>query len=436
MRRLPPRPQRISASDAGVRRAGRWAAGICAAALALALAAALGLAPPAPARAQSAREPTAADRDAARRLVELGNQKIALKDYEGALKDYAGADAIMGVPTTGMKVVDALVALARLVEAHEVLLRVARHPKTPEEPAPFTAARDRAAQLVAELEERIPTVSLAFVTAAGPLPPDTALAVEIDGQPVPRAALALSRKVNPGKHAIAASAPGYRPAMQSFEVAERDRRSLEVVLDPLQAVLVPADAGVEAAPGGEPSDAGVPDADADAGELDAGDTTPVVPPAPDAGEWEEAAVPPAPPPVAPRPAVAPASAGHELLTSTREERWASAAPFVHVGLGTALVGVVTGAVTGGLSLWYANQARDLCPTETTCSAAAQPHIDKGTALAHASTAGFAVGGLGLAIGLGALFYYAAGDAPEPPVPKAARVRAVLGPGGVGVAAQF
>src|SRR5436190_23509399 len=52
-------------------------------------------------------EPSAADKETARSLMDEGDRKFAAKDYKGALDAYQGAHAIMGVPTTGLEVAKA-----------------------------------------------------------------------------------------------------------------------------------------------------------------------------------------------------------------------------------------------------------------------------------------------------------------------------------------
>ena len=67
-------------------------------ALLVAVAIALSLASPA------AAEPTSAQKETARNLMQIGDGRYASGDYEAALRAYQGADEIMGVPTTALAV--------------------------------------------------------------------------------------------------------------------------------------------------------------------------------------------------------------------------------------------------------------------------------------------------------------------------------------------
>src|SRR5262245_53464167 len=73
--------------------------------------------------------PSAQDRERARTFMDLGDDKAAAGDLEGALKAYQAADGIMGVPTTGLEVGRALEKLGRLIEARDAFVRVARFPR-------------------------------------------------------------------------------------------------------------------------------------------------------------------------------------------------------------------------------------------------------------------------------------------------------------------
>src|SRR5262245_59359639 len=106
-------------------------------------------------------QPTAAERDSARNLMEQGDTKRDKGDLQGALKAFEAADAIMRVPTTGLEVARVQVELGKLVEARETLGRLLRIPIRPNEPAPFLGARRAAEQLANELSARIPTMTVA-----------------------------------------------------------------------------------------------------------------------------------------------------------------------------------------------------------------------------------------------------------------------------------
>src|SRR5262249_29380095 len=107
-----------------------------------------------------AAEPTAADKETARKFMAEAREKRAANDHKGALQAFQAADAIMHVPTTGLEVARTHAALGQLVEARENALRVARSTPEPDEPAPFKRAREEATQLVDDLGKRIPTITV------------------------------------------------------------------------------------------------------------------------------------------------------------------------------------------------------------------------------------------------------------------------------------
>jgi hypothetical protein len=173
-----------------------------------------------PARA----EPASGQRELARELMKRGNQLRAAQDLEGALEAFRAADAIMHVPTTGFEVARSELQLGQLVEARDVLMRVERIPASPDEPQAFKEARDYARQLDVEIGPRIPRIRLSIEGAA------EGVAVTIDGESVPSAALDIPYAADPGKHAVAARTPDGRAAAQEVTLEEGEEREVLLVL--------------------------------------------------------------------------------------------------------------------------------------------------------------------------------------------------------------
>lgn len=259
----------------------------------------------------------------------------------------------MGVPTTGIEVGRTQIALDKLVEARDTLLRVARYPVVPGEPAPFARARAQATELAERLAGRIPSLQIEL---KGLDDGDTG-EVRLDGHPVEPATIGLPRKVNPGKHVVTATAPGYHPLSLPIVVEEGEGRVLDVHLRPDT----------------EPADAG------DDGGAEGG-----------------------------------------------------LSPLVFVGFGLAGAGLLTGAITGGVSLSLAGDVKDQCSSDV-CPTAAESDADTSVALAHVSTVSFVVAALGAGVGTVGLFW------PElfgADAPGQAFVRPLIGPGGLGVYGRF
>lgn len=72
-------------------------------------------------------------------------------------------------------------------------------------------------------------------------------------------------------------------------------------------------------------------------------------------------------------------------------------PLFFVGAGVAGVGLIVGAVTGGLALSESAALDEQCPDRTRCTEAGRDSYDTGLALSHVSTVGFAVAGAGAAL---------------------------------------
>lgn len=267
-----------------------------------------------------ASEPTAADRATARQLMFEGRTLRHDGNLRGALERFRAADALMGVPTTGLELARTQAALGMLVEALDSCTRVIHHAETSDEPPPFREARKAAIELRAELHRRTP--SLRFVL---PAHADTReLHLQVDGVDIPPATFAVPRLVNPGRHVVELIAGARRQAI-SVSLAERETR--EIVLAFSQ---------------GEPT---------------------------------------APPPP------------HDDGEARRRWIWG--------GFATAAVGGTVGTVTGLIAWSQRNDLDTSCPGRV-CSADDMDRVERAKGYANASTYAFVLGGVGAAVGVGAL----------------------------------
>jgi hypothetical protein len=173
-------------------------------------------------------QPSAADRETARAAMDEGDHRFEQKDYAGALASYQAAHAIMGVPTTGVEVAKAQVALGQLVDGRDTALAVARIPVKPGEPEVFAKARAAAAALADSLTARIPSVE---VHVAG-LASGVDAVIKVDDAELGAATRAAPRKVNPGVHTVSVHAPGYAEDRRQVEVPEGAHLVVDVVMRP------------------------------------------------------------------------------------------------------------------------------------------------------------------------------------------------------------
>ncbi len=209
---------------------------------------------PASARAQSAGTPSAtisdADRKAARDLFFQGVDLQNAGKFAEALDKFQRAQAVVNAPTNLLHIAECQAAETKLVEAAETYRAVGRFNLGPNPPAPFVAAQSQAAAELAQLEPRIPELT---IDVAPPNIPT--VQVTIDDQPIPTALVGVSRPVNPGPHKIAAQAPGYSREEKTVDVKERSKQKMTLELKATGGVTygpAGAAAGAAAQPGPTP----------------------------------------------------------------------------------------------------------------------------------------------------------------------------------------
>jgi hypothetical protein len=169
--------------------------------------------------------PSAAEKETARALVREGKGKERKGDLEGALESYQAAHAIMGVPTTGLKVGRSQRAVGQWVEALDTLLAVTRLPKDRHEPRAFRKARAEAKELAESLAPLIPSVQVEVEGSAA-----DGAEVLIDGKPMRSESVGVPYKVNPGEHEFKAQSGDVEQRVQ-VELEEGETRVVRLKLD-------------------------------------------------------------------------------------------------------------------------------------------------------------------------------------------------------------
>jgi hypothetical protein len=148
-------------------------------------------------------DPSATDKATARALALEAIQALdEKKDFAGALERFKRADALYHAPTLTLGQARAYVGLGRWVEALAVYSQTMHEALPPNPSQAFIEAVQAATTEHNALSPRIPTVIVNVTGAKDP-------SVTIDGTAVPSAALGVKRPVDPGKHVIRATAPGY-----------------------------------------------------------------------------------------------------------------------------------------------------------------------------------------------------------------------------------
>lgn len=306
-------------------------------------------------------QPTAADRETARSLMQEGRDLRDKGHGSDALKRFKAADDIMHVPTTALEVAKTQAGLGMFVEARDTIANIRKLPTSASDPAPFQEARAKADELDNNLENRIPALTIT-VTGAGD---GETPAIVVDGISVPSAALGLPRRVNPGRHMIVAKTPSGR-GEQTVDVKEGDRKDVQIMLK----------GGGSSAP--EPT--------------------------PDPGTGTEPT--PSPTPEQPSEPEGPKSHSPTIIT------WVSA------GVGGA--GLIAGSITGIMSMSLTSQLSHECPNMA-CPSGKQGGNDYSSAnsLATIANVGFAVAGVGAAVAVATLIIGHAEDSASAKHPESA-----------------
>lgn len=102
-------------------------------------------------------------------------------------------------------------------------------------------------------------------------------------------------------------------------------------------------------------------------------------------------------------------------------------PLVYVGFGTAVVGLTVGTITGLVALGAASKAKDACPNTACPSQSNIDDVESGRTMGTVSTIGFAVMGVGIAVGVVGLITSTKASGKSDPAKTGA---IVFGPGGV------
>jgi hypothetical protein len=194
---------------------------------------------------------SAADKETARNLLDVGDTAYAAGDYAKALESYRQADAIMGVPTTTLPLGRAYEGMGKLVEARDAYLRVIRFAGASNNA--FASASTEADERAQKLQTRIATLDIT-VSGAG----ESVVDIAIDGEPV-SAASVRKRSVNPGEHTVSVTAVGYKSVSQTVTLGEGESKNMSLMLDKDPNAVVTPPSPDEPKRPAEPSDEGTSD---------------------------------------------------------------------------------------------------------------------------------------------------------------------------------
>lgn len=324
-----------------------------------------------------------ADADSAKKLYAEG-VKLEPTDLPTARDRFKGAFKLRPSPIIGLKLGEVHERLGELVEARQVYRRSETVKAdefldvgVKEESQNAKDARKEAGRRADALEHRIPSITIRLEN----IPKGALPKVSVDDADIPIEALAVPRSVNPGKHVVLVKLEGQPAKKSAFELAEGKTRVVTVDLTPDAPATstVPAESGPKA-------------------------------------------VPAVPPPAAPTP-----SPGHSDVATS------GPSALTWVGFGVGAAGIVVGSVTGILALGKDSTVKDNCPNQG-CPPAFHDDLDAAKRFSTISTISFAVGLIGVGVGVWGLL-----SSPSPTADKthaSTSVRPSLGIGTIGITGAF
>lgn len=186
---------------------------------------------PARARAQ-----TDAERAGARSAGLAGLEAYSAGKYEQALDYFARAESLMHAPTHQLYLARANTKLGHLVSAREYYLKLTQERLPASASKPFRDAQASGDKELAELEPRVPYVTV--VVQGGKNPSD--VQVTRDGEVIPPALLGVPHPEDPGTHTFKATATRMESAPSTITLKEGAKENVVLTLN--------AVAGAEAEP--------------------------------------------------------------------------------------------------------------------------------------------------------------------------------------------
>ncbi len=164
-------------------------------------------------------EPSSADIESARAAFLQGlDLRDKSHDFAGAISKFKAAYSLVPTPKIGFELGRTYRMQGDLVSAREAFLAVDRIPARKSESAEARKARDDSAAQAAELDAKIPSLT---ITVTGPGQ------VSIDGQLVRKDALAAPRRLNPGPHVVQFLIEGEAKDQKVVELREGDQKTVQ-----------------------------------------------------------------------------------------------------------------------------------------------------------------------------------------------------------------
>jgi hypothetical protein len=158
-------------------------------------------------------------------------------DARGAAERFKAAFSLVPTPRIGFELGVTYRTLGNLVDARAAFMAVDRLPVRKNESAEAKKARDDARTQADELDTKIPELTIRL-TGDGQ--------VSVDGEPLRREALAIPRKLNPGRHVIQVLLDGEARSQKLVDLREGEKKSIDLETPSSKAAVLPPPT-----PGGE-----------------------------------------------------------------------------------------------------------------------------------------------------------------------------------------
>lgn len=177
-----------------------------------------------------------AQRSAARAFATDGLSAYNAGHYEKAIDLFTRAESLVHAPPHQLFIARSSVKLGKLVHAKELYVKMTREELPSTAPRAFVDAQASATTELAEIEPRIPTLT---IIVAGP--GAEGAKVTMDGVEVPSALIGASQPADPGAHTLRASSSGWKPAEAEVRLAEKGVESTTLTLDKTEPVPAKAE---------------------------------------------------------------------------------------------------------------------------------------------------------------------------------------------------
>jgi len=187
---------------------------------------------------------TDSERAGARSAGLAGLEAYAAGKYEQALDYFGRAESLVHAPTHQLYLARSNAKLGHLVSAQEFYLKLTQERLPSNASKPFRDAQAAGDKELAELEPRIPYVS---VMLQGPKAADAQ--VTRDGEILPAALIGVPHPEDPGTHTFKASATGMESAPMTVTLKEGVRETVTLTLVAVAGATEGAAAGAGAAKG-------------------------------------------------------------------------------------------------------------------------------------------------------------------------------------------